>query len=99
MSEMSAVLHTFGMIEGPLGPVIFVFGIWMARNPRFQPWLGVSMQYMGIGLTLAGAVAYFQPWGVEMSQHAITLILIVTLALVVIRYRRTRDAAKGRPQQ
>jgi|GEM_PF-4616712 hypothetical protein len=97
MGEMSAVLHTFGMIEGPLGPVIFVLGILVARNPRFQPWLGKSMQYMGIALTLAGAVGYFQPFGVEMSQHAIGLIFLIALVLVAMLYRRTRHMAKGNP--
>jgi Na+-driven multidrug efflux pump len=98
MSEMSSVLHTFGMIEGPLGPVIFGFGVWVASHPRFQPWLGVSMQYMGVGLTLAGAIGYFQPFGVELSQHAIGLIFMITLVFVAMRYRRTRNVAKGKPQ-
>ena len=70
----------------------------MARNPRFPQWLCVSMQYIGISLTLAGAIAYFQPFGVEMSQHAVALILMAALVLIGLRYRRSRDVAKGNPQ-
>jgi Na+-driven multidrug efflux pump len=95
---MSDVLHTFGMIEGLLGPVIFVLGILIARNSRFQPWLGTSMQYFGVALTLTGAIGYFQPFGAEMSQHAIGLVFIITLVLVALLYRRAQSTAKGNPQ-
>ena len=98
MAEMSGFLRTFGMIEGPLGPLIFVLGILMARNPKFPRWMGVAMQYSGVALTLAGAIGYFQPFGTEMSQHAIGLIFIITLVLVAMQYRRARNAAKGGAQ-
>ena len=99
MSEVSAALHLFGMIETPAGLIMIGFGIWAARHPRFSSWLGVTMQYLGVGLILAGPIAYFQPWGVDMSQHAVALILMIPLVLTAIRFRRARNATAGNSPQ
>jgi len=98
MNDMSSALRLFGMVEALSGPVIVGLGILMARNPKFPPWLGMAMQFMGGGLCLAGLVAYFQPLGEENSLHAVGLIVIVTLVLVAVRYQRAQNMAKGNPQ-
>jgi uncharacterized membrane protein len=95
MDNFASEMHTIGLFMGPYGFVLFGVGMLLARNVRFPPWIGASVQYAGIGFVLAGAVYYFEPWGAQMSLHIGTVIYLIVFVAAIRRYRQAGQAAKG----
>jgi len=91
MESLAPEFQTLGLIFLVIGPLQLVMGFLLARNPKFPSWTCVAMKYAGVGLTLLGALYYFQPWGVETIIHVGTLIILIIGVLAARSVLRRRN--------